>query len=981
MGAVHPSRITPAAESGPGGAEAGGAPRNVCLMKRNRLLPMLFALLLLALRPAAAGAQQVDLSGCVRAAGSGEPVAQAVVELPVCGLWAVADSEGRFTLRRVPAGLQRFALSCLGYVAVQYDIEVGESTPELDLRMEEESLRLESVVVTATQEQEAVTTSRRIEGSAIDHLQMMNAADVAALLPGGKTVNPDLTQDLRFSLRDGGVSSGNAGFATAVEVDGLRLSTNSSFDGMAGAPTRNIASTSIEAVEVVTGVPSAEYGDLGSGLVRITTRKGLTPWMLLLSSNPHTKQIAASKGFDLGGERGVVNGSVEYTRATKNPVSPYTAYSRTGLSLSFRRTFAGVLRLDAGVTGNIGGLDTKDDPDAEMGEWQRARENALRATASLRWLLNRPWLTDLELSASLDFEDRLDRTHSYESSATPQPAVHATQEGYHLAVMLPTSYYATQCVDSKQLDYAASLKATWVRRWGRLRSHAKAGLAWRADGNVGRGLYYADEALSAADYRPWPFSEVPYMHNLAAYVEELLTLRLGERSSLQLMAGLRAEKTWVRTSRYDRAQSLSPRLNLTFRLDDRLTLRAGWGTTEKLPSFNILYPQPQYLDTRVFSAATSAGQNIYLYHTHPYAVLYNESLRWQRNRNIELGVDLRLGATRLSLAGYFNRTKYPYELVTGYEPFSYRMSTLPATDADGNPYTLPVHPLFKVDEQTGELFVRDADNPASGWVAMQSSSVRRTFARTLCQENRSPVDRAGLELVVDFPQINPLRTQLRLDGAYVHTRYVDDLEAAYYPSVTSGGEFYPYVGLYAGTGGSAVTTWNGRETDRLDLNLTATTHIPAIRLVVTLRLEATLMRRSQNLSEYLGREYAYNVTEEKSPTGGSIYDGGSYTAVRPIYYLDLEGRRHPFTDAEASDPAFASLILRSANTRSYDADGYGPYFSANLSLTKEIGDHVSVSFYANNFTNSRRYVTSRATGVKSIFTPEFYYGLTVRFKF
>ena len=49
MGAVHPSRITPAAESGPGGAEAGGAPRNVCLMKRNRLLPMLFALLLLAI--------------------------------------------------------------------------------------------------------------------------------------------------------------------------------------------------------------------------------------------------------------------------------------------------------------------------------------------------------------------------------------------------------------------------------------------------------------------------------------------------------------------------------------------------------------------------------------------------------------------------------------------------------------------------------------------------------------------------------------------------------------------------------------------------------------------------------------------------------------------------------------------------------------------------------------------------------------------
>ena len=48
---------------------------------------------------------------------------------------------------------------------------------------------------------------------------------------------------------------------------------------------------------------------------------------------------------------------------------------------------------------------------------------------------------------------------------------------------------------------------------------------------------------------------------------------------------------------------------------------------------------------------------------------------------------------------------------------------------------------------------------------------------------------------------------------------------------------------------------------------------------------------------------------------------------------------------------------------------------------KEIGDHVSISFYANNFTNSRPFVASYATGVKAVFTPDFYYGLTVRLKF
>ncbi|MBD9238744.1 MAG: TonB-dependent receptor, partial [Alistipes onderdonkii] len=129
------------------------------------------------------------------------------------------------------------------------------------------------------------------------------------------------------------------------------------------------------------------------------------------------------------------------------------------------------------------------------------------------------------------------------------------------------------------------------------------------------------------------------------------------------------------------------------------------------------------------------------------------------------------------------------------------------------------------------------------------------------------------------------------------------------------------------------------------------------------------------------REYAFNVDEDRNPTGGSIYDGDSYTAIWPVAYIDLDGNRHPFTDAEKNDPAFSSLLLRSGNAYSFNGDGYDPYFSANLSITKEIGDHVSVSFYANNFTNSRPFVASYATGVKAVFTPDFYYGLTVRLKF
>ena len=77
----------------------------------------------------------------------------------------------------------------------------------------------------------------------------------------------------------------------------------------------------------------------------------------------------------------------------------------------------------------------------------------------------------------------------------------------------------------------------------------------------------------------------------------------------------------------------------------------------------------------------------------------------------------------------------------------------------------------------------------------------------------------------------------------------------------------------------------------------------------------------------------------------------------------------------------AMTVTMAASTNVFAADGYDPYFSANINITKEIGDYVSLSLNAINFTNSRPYVKSHATGVSALFTPDFYYGLTCRIKF
>ena len=358
----------------------------------------------------------------------------------------------------------------------------------------------------------------------------------------------------------------------------------------------------------------------------------------------------------------------------------------------------------------------------------------------------------------------------------------------------------------------------------------------------------------------------------------------------------------------------------------------------------------------------------------PYSIKYNPGLKWQSNSNSEIGIDAEYGGVRLSLVGFLNITRNPYEMQNSYTPVNNRISMLP----DG--FTMPADPTFKVDQHTGVISV-SGDNGAS-WTEMDTKVNDRTFVNSSVQGNGKSIRRSGVELTADFPEIRPIRTSFRLDASYSHSRYVDDTPYYYYNTgwqhTSLADRSYQYVGIYAG-GNSVI---NGKATDNIDANLTAITHIPQARLIVTVRLEAALMRHSQNLSEYDGKTYAFTVSEDSNnPTGGDIYDGKSYTAIHPVKYMDLEGNVLDWTEDCASNPDLARLVIRSGNIYTFAKDGYDPYFSANLSITKEIGDHVSLSFFANNFTNSRRYVTSYATGVSAIFTPAFYYGLTCRLKF
>lgn len=915
-----------------------------------------------------------SISGKVVDAKTGEPVIGAAVNVEDTGIWAISDENGTFFLPDIRPGDYAVQFSCLGFVDKRLSFVVKKDIPNLTIKLDQNTLALNSVVVTAERDKEGMNTSLKFGANALNHLQMSNVADISALLPGGKTVNPDLTTDNAVSLRSGGLAAGNAAFGTALEVDGVRVGNNASFGSMSGTGTRNISTENVQSIEVITGVPSAEYGDLNSGMVRINTRKGLTPWNITFAVNPRTYQASASKGIDLMKNRGVLNVSAEWTRATQKLSSPYTSYTRRGFSASYSNTFKNVLKFEVGATGNIGGMNTKNDPDAYKGTWSKVRDNVLRANTSLTWLLRKSWITNLKLDASVNYNDNRSQDHAYGSSASMLPAVHSELAGYYLADRLPVSYFSDKVIDSKELDYAASLKYEWFKKSGKRLSKLKAGVQWKANGNVGEGEYYKDPSVAANGYRPRPYSQYPFMHNVAAYLEEDYTFPIG-KTSLQISAGLRLENLFVKDTDYKNVSSLSPRFNAKWKISDNLSIRGGWGVSEKLPSFYILYPVQKYRDIQTFGFSHGDSSS-YVYYTQPYKMLFNENLKWQKNYNAEFGIEAYFLRTSVSLVGFFNKTKNPYTYQNIYTPFSYNIMSVPSG------YTVPDNPEIRVDSQTGQVYMRGGNDEF--WTPMATKVTDKTFFESQMPGNGDDIYRTGAELIVDFPEIAPIRTKFRLDANYAYTHYIDNtLNWTYrtgWSHTSLSNRSYQYVGIYANGGESG--TFNGKESHSLNANLTAITHIPEARIVITCRLEMSLLSRFRNLSRYQGKEYAYNVNADGVESiGGSIYDSNNYTAIRPVKYMDENGDVHDFTDKEASDPAFANLIIKSGNAYTFSQDGYGAYLSANLSVTKEIGDHVSLSFFANNFTNSRMYVTSKATGVSAIFTPAFYYGLTCRLKF
>ena len=906
-------------------------------IKTNLLTKTAVVSFLLLLTPLIALAQEkgFSLQLTVTEAGTKEPVVMGTVELLPSGAIATTDGEGRAVLTNVPRGRYTLRVRYVGMETLERQVTVDKDL-KMPLQLVPTSLALKEVTVTARQRENGASTASVVGRQAIDHLQATSLADVMQLIPGQLMGNHDLTQQSNLQLRTL-VNNNTAAFGSSIVVDGMPISNNGqlsqgtfSATAFTGTDLRQISADDINEVEIVRGIPSAEYGDLTSGLVVVHSKVGVTPLQVKAKVNPGLQNYSVGKGLPLS-TAGVLNVNVDYAKAWGDPrqktrsYDRYTANVGWGIDLSRKWHTDTKLRL----------MQAKDwsgnDPDAiDDGTYSKNTSTTVALTHNGRIRLDKPLARSLKYTVGLNFSKTDTKNASYVANSTGLlPILTAMETGYHDVTWMTTSYLATGITESRPGNIFAKMADDFFLRKGKTVQSFKLGAEYHYDWNNGKG-YYNEDPLHPyrpnSNGRPRAFDDIPGLHQLSAFAEDQFTYNINKVNRLRIGLGLRF--TALQPFGDVATTALSPRLNMAFSVTKWLDLRFGIGMNSKTPGLNYLYPDKKYDDNVAANYMPQDGsQQVLCYHTQVYDVQYSSGMKNATTTKVEGGIDLKLpGNRKLSLLAYRDKTPNGFGAATEYFTYNYNYYTLDAQHAAiSNPAGVDSRLIFMT----------------TGMIGNTNTAVNR-----------------GVEFDFDLGDVKPLHTRLYLSGAWSETKtWSTDMNAqsvrnallpAYYQSLG----LTPFKVVYPS--GQDFTRYR-----RFLTTLRAVTHIPELNMVASFTAQA--IWHNSSYSFVADKEVIGYITADRNQQG-------NYTGT--VTYHRLNGEQtiaFPAAGALGGTAAEAAVSVADLAIKHTDNDPTKNPVTWNLQarLTKELGKVGGLSFYVNNALFYEPYLKSNNTSTLS----------------
>ncbi|MCM1377437.1 MAG: TonB-dependent receptor [Clostridium sp.] len=873
-------------------------------------------------------AADISFSGSVIDGSTSEPLPYAAVLLMPGNHSAMTDDNGRFSMR-VPAGKYTIKVSYLGYDNLSTPLSLTASVRRT-IKLKPKTNMLQEVTVTA-KESDGLTSSSRIDRDAMNHLQPTSFTDLLELLPGNISQNPDMGHANTINLRETGnlsatgAKTSNDDYAisslgTLFMVDGAPINGDANLQGVGiasdsptdaraitnkGVDMRSISTDNIQSVEIVRGIPSAEYGNLTSGIVKITRINKSTPLSFRFKVDEYSKLFSAGKGFGLGESPWVLNADLGFLDSKSDPRNNLENYKRlTGsLRLTMRTQGTGFnqnLNIGMDYTGSFD--NTKVDPDLsylKVDEY-KSSYNRMALTTDYSFLFNRHMIfDDFNVNASLSYQ--IDRLKRRKQVAPQRASVAPTtmSPGEHQGEYLLGEYIADYESDGRPLNFFFKARAAGQQSAGLMNNQYKVGLEWTLSKNYGRGqIYDLTRPISASwTSRPRAFRDIPALHVLSFFVEDRMTLSL-PTSTLSLQLGLRSIQLPHLNKKYYLAgrQYLDPRLNAAwdFKLGgDRdvpvLTLAGGYGLTTKMPTIDYLYPQEHYndiIELNYYDVNDPAHNSLILLRTYVDDAV-NYDLKPARNHKWEVRLALAWKGNRLSVTYFQERMNDGFRYQTIYNSYDYKKY-----DGSGiNSSTLTGPPSI------ADIPVKDA----------------KILDGYRMATNGTRIYKQGIEWQINTARWKPVCTSLIVTGAWFRSTYSNS--QMLYSSVSDVYDGIPvsdrYVGLY--------NYRDGRINEQVNTNFMFDTQIPRWGLVITTTLQCM-----------------WQVKTTRIPINGI-----------PDYYLDAaDGELHPYNAEILDDPALQYLV------KTYNEDSFRPYkipFAGylNLKATKQLGKHFRIALFVN----------------------------------
>jgi TonB-linked SusC/RagA family outer membrane protein len=241
---------------------------------------------LLAISAGSAAAQGGTLTGTVTAATGGTPLQEARILIVGTSFATTSGPDGKYILRRVPAGTAEVRVLRVGYQEQKKSVRILDGqTATLDFSMPTSVVQLQEVVTTATGEQRRVEIGNAVENVSIANLTqtapVRTLSDVLAARVPGVMVQAGTQTGAGQRIRVRGISSLSLSNEPIFVIDGTRMSSNngSTTFGNGGnnfSRLGDISPEDIDNIEIVKGPSAATlYGtDAANGVIVITTKKG-----------------------------------------------------------------------------------------------------------------------------------------------------------------------------------------------------------------------------------------------------------------------------------------------------------------------------------------------------------------------------------------------------------------------------------------------------------------------------------------------------------------------------------------------------------------------------------------------------------------------------------------------------------------------------------------------------------------------------------